>query len=299
MTRIDQTNIAPLHLGPGSYVLAVSGGVDSMVLLDMASALGDVDLTVAHIDHGIRDESHEDEAMVRAAAERYAMKYVSARLNLGRGASETTARNARYNALRDCCVQADATLVTAHHQDDVVETMILNFQRGTGWRGLVSLRDHATLRRPLLGYRKAELVRYAIERGLDWHEDVTNEDLTIARNYVRAILPRLSTESHADLIKIWHEQCEISERISAELTRLGSEQETLSRYMIIMVDETSALELIGAWCKAMMGFRPQPSTLRRLYLFAKTGLAGAECPVEQGVIVRASSRSLIVPSRET
>lgn len=134
-----------------NYVIAVSGGVDSMVLLDalVHDRLTELthyplstthsQLTIAHFDHGIREESAGDEQFVRKMAEQYGIRYESARVELGANASEEEARKARYKFLRQCCNKYHAQLVTAHHQDDVTETMIINLIRGTGWRGLAPM----------------------------------------------------------------------------------------------------------------------------------------------------------------
>ncbi|HEX6258362.1 MAG TPA: tRNA lysidine(34) synthetase TilS, partial [Candidatus Saccharimonadales bacterium] len=129
------------HLASGTYVVAVSGGVDSIVLLDMLAGQAGLELIVAHFDHGIRQDSTEDAEFVRAAAQRYSLPFELGQATLGPGASEEAARTARYSFLRSIAKKYQARIVTAHHADDVIETIAINVARGTGWRGLVSLRD--------------------------------------------------------------------------------------------------------------------------------------------------------------
>src|SRR5690554_6827257 len=101
------------------YIVAVSGGVDSMVLLDMMHSRGDAEIIVAHFDHGIREDSAEDAEFVAKAAEGYGYLFESTREELGKNASEALAREKRYAFLRDLAKKYDAQIVTAHHLDDL------------------------------------------------------------------------------------------------------------------------------------------------------------------------------------
>ena len=148
-----------------------------MVLLDVLSRYSSATLVVAHVDHAVRPDSHEDERFVRKAAQDYGHEYASCRLD-GMKADEASLCRKRYEFLermRDEH-QADA-IVTAHHQDDVLETMIINHMRGTGWRGVASLRSHPKLMRPLLPMSKAGVIRYALDNQIKWREDPTNGDV--------------------------------------------------------------------------------------------------------------------------
>jgi tRNA(Ile)-lysidine synthase len=129
----------------GTYIVAVSGGVDSVVLLHLLSKT-DCKLVVAHFDHGIRHNSHDDAAFVKSLAASYGLAYEEEKANLGPSASEDTARKARYAFLRRVTNTYHAkAIATAHHQDDVIETSIINILRGTG-RNM--LNKKSTLYRP-------------------------------------------------------------------------------------------------------------------------------------------------------
>lgn len=174
-------------LAPGTYIVAVSGGVDSSVLLDalVRAKLPEVILIVAHFDHGIRADSAEDALFVQELAARHGMIFESARAELGAKASEADARQARYEYLHDVRRRHKAkAVVTAHHQDDLIETIILHLLRGTGRRGLSPMNMPHVLR-PLLGRSKAELLKYAREKRLVWREDSTNQELHYKRNQIR------------------------------------------------------------------------------------------------------------------
>jgi tRNA(Ile)-lysidine synthetase-like protein len=178
-----------IDLKPGTYVVAVSGGVDSMVLLHLLRHLPEVRVVVAHFDHGIREDSPEDLRLVAATARSYGLPFVSARGALGPRAGEAQARDARYAFLRRVqAAQGAAAIITAHHQDDVIETAIINSVRGTGSHGLSALRTREAIVRPLLAFPKQTLLEYAKAKKLLWREDSTNQDLRYKRNYVRRVV---------------------------------------------------------------------------------------------------------------
>src|SRR5437764_343012 len=125
---------------PGKYVVAVSGGVDSVALLDMLARSDDLKLVVAHFDHGIRKDSAKDRKFVEDLAKNYDLPFVYEEGHLGSGTSEAVARGARYDFLHRVKKSHGAqAIITAHHQDDVLETAIINLLRGTGRKGLTSL----------------------------------------------------------------------------------------------------------------------------------------------------------------
>jgi tRNA(Ile)-lysidine synthase len=134
----------------GRYVVAVSGGVDSVVLLDLLTKTNN-QLTVAHFNHGIRQDSAKEEALVKQLAKRYGLEIKIGNGKLGLEASEETARKARYDFLESVRQkhQADA-IITAHHQDDLIETALINLLRGTGPHGLIAIAKNPNILRPLL-----------------------------------------------------------------------------------------------------------------------------------------------------
>ena len=241
-------------LQPGTYVVAVSGGVDSMALLDMLAHQKDVKIIVAHFDHGIRSDSDLDRKLVANAAKKYKLPFVYERGNLGAGTSEDTARKARYAFLRK--VQKDAkadAIVTAHHQDDALETAILNILRGTGRKGLSSLRDRRDLRRPLLKTAKAELKKYAQEQGIAWREDSTNLDTAITRNYVRhVLLPRIGENGRKKLRDIVTHIAVLNKAIDRDIhiyLHTQPSRQSLDRHSFILLSHDLALEIMAEWLR--------------------------------------------------
>src|SRR5437868_6802867 len=150
----------------GKYVLAVSGGADSMALLDlMATAAGEhgYELVVGHFDHGLRPDSSADRRFVQGEAARHGLDFIYHEAHLRR-ASEAAARDARYAWLEQGRAKSGAaSIVIAHHQDDLIETSLLNLARGIGRRGLAPMQKSAPLR-PLLQLSRAQLRSYAEHR---------------------------------------------------------------------------------------------------------------------------------------
>lgn len=269
------------------YVVAVSGGVDSVVLLHMMAELQktspDLSLIVAHADHGIREDSDTDAWHVATLAKRYGLPFELTRLSLGDDPSEETARDARYAWLESVRAKHHADgIVTAHHQDDQLETIALNLQRGTGWRGLASLRTSDEKYRPLLGASKASLVRYAIDHGLVWHEDSTNDNMKYTRNYIRhAVVPKLTPAARKKLAGLAAQQRELREKIEAEVAKVldGVRDDVgLSRHQLIMMPDSVALEVLREATKG----RHEPFQMRRLLHFVKTGRQGSLLQLGKG-----------------
>lgn len=185
-------------------MVAVSGGVDSVVMLDLLARNSGLELIVAHFDHGIRKDSSKDRNFVENLAKKHGLVFESEQGQLGADASEETAREARYKFLKNIQKRYSAdAIVTAHHEDDLIETAVINILRGTGPRGLASLSSRPGLLRPLLGFTKHQIKNYADKNSLQWREDPTNQDIKYLRNYVRLeILPKMSKKAKEKLLEI-------------------------------------------------------------------------------------------------
>lgn len=260
------------------YIVAVSGGVDSVALLDML-AQTDHKLVVAHFDHGIRHDSHKDAAFVKELAGKYGVTFVSGKASLGRKASENQARQARYAFLRDVAQKHDGRIVTAHHRGDVLESIVLNLRRGTGWRGLAVM-GATDIARPLLSMTKDELIDYATKRGLSWREDPTNASDAYTRNKVRLnVMPKIAESERLELVKFHAAQTALKKAIDEELEGLSKAVKTddgYSRHFFIMADESPALELLNYIVKQEKGSGLTRPALKRLLLAIKTCRAGSK-----------------------
>jgi len=201
MRLVDRfvTRLAALRPGTGPLLVAVSGGLDSVVLLDLlvrTRARHGLTLIVAHVDHGIHPESAEVARQVESLAAALGVSCVVGRLRLGPVVSETRARTARYRWLRETRRRLGARwIVTAHQADDQRETVLMRLLRGSGPAGLAGIRprDRGVLR-PLLPFSRQSLARYARGRGLRWWEDPANGDPRHLRSWIRtALLPAVET----------------------------------------------------------------------------------------------------------
>jgi len=181
-------------------LLACSGGLDSVTCLDLLlrlrPSLGHR-LAVAHIDHGLRDDSARDGGFVSDLAADAELKCDVVRVELDRGAAtQERARAARYDALRRVAGDRGcAAIVTAHHADDQAETVLMRAARGAGAVAMAGVRRRrGIVVRPLLDVSRADLVAHATRRGLAWREDPSNAVLDYERNRVRhEVMPVLET----------------------------------------------------------------------------------------------------------
>jgi len=274
-----------IDLQPGRYVVAVSGGVDSVVLLHMLTKQPDLRLTVAHYDHGIRDDSVEDRRLVQELARVYDLPFIYHAGNLGSGTSEAVARQARYEFLHQVRTASGAgAVITAHHQDDLLETVILNLLRGTSRRGLSSLKSTDVVKRPLLHISKKELLRYAQREGLRWREDSTNADDRYLRNYVRHnVMPRFAITDREALLQVVRRAAELNEAIEQQMVNYLHVQPAhtaLDRYSFVMLPHVVAREVMAEWLLQNTGVELSRTMLERLVMAAKTGRIGTRVDVD-------------------
>jgi tRNA(Ile)-lysidine synthetase-like protein len=259
----------------GKYVVAVSGGVDSIVLLDLLHRESKAELLVAHFDHGIRADSQKDRQFVESLAKKYDLAFIYKEGILGQKASEATAREARYRFLRQAMVETKSSaIITAHHQDDLLETIILNFLRGTGRQGFSSLQSGGSVLRPLLGFSKEEIIRYARDQGLVWREDVTNASDQYRRNHVRHnVMPRLSKADRQRLVEFNQKfsilNGEIDGRLS-HLVDLHTLNGALERQWFSSLPHDLSKEVLILWLKSQGISGLDRSFIEDLSINAKT-----------------------------
>lgn len=222
--------------GPGQLILlAVSGGIDSMVMLQLFSGVAEhrsLRLAVVHANHTLRGaESDADEEFVRRAAERLGLPFFTSRLATKEAARSTrvsrqlAARRLRYawfDQVRTS-VGADA-VATAHNANDNAETVLLNIMRGTGIRGLAGIppqRNTGRIIRPLLFATRSEIEQYARSAGVKFREDSSNRSLKYARNELRLrILPMLQRTHASDITVSLNRVADLMSDASATLDRL-------------------------------------------------------------------------------
>lgn len=198
--------VAPRPAGPVRLCVALSGGLDSTVLLAAAAGLARTEpgrwtVRAVHVDHALHADSARWGEASRALCAGLGVDFISVRVD-ARGAPgaspEAAARDARYEALRTRLGPGEV-LLTAHHADDQLETILLQWLRGGGLKAVAGMAALAPLvpnggwhARPLLGFTRDELERWAVAQGLAWVEDPSNLDRRFDRNYLRhEVLPLL------------------------------------------------------------------------------------------------------------
>jgi len=184
----------------GKFLLAVSGGVDSMYLAHRASEFyPGASFIVAHCNFQLRGEdSDSDEEFVKEWCRKAGFEFRSIRFDTFSYASteglsiEMAARNLRYQWFSDLCKKEECeAVVVAHNANDNAETLILNLLRGTGSRGVrgmseKSVRDNGlVILRPMLGIPRKDIVSWMSEHGYAWREDKTNAESIAKRNVLR------------------------------------------------------------------------------------------------------------------
>lgn len=311
-----------IDLEPGKYVIAVSGGVDSMALLHMlvkksqSSVVSDLEtedtdnrklktdhinslkLIVAHFDHGIRPNSEEDRKFVEAEAKKYGLSFEYKREELGENASENLARERRYAFLETVKqkYQADA-IITAHHRDDVIETAVLNLLRGTGRRGLTSLKSGKIIR-PLLSVNKSEILEYAKQNNLEWRDDPTNEDIKYTRNIVRKMLKNSDQKFLSEFDEVISDsksRNEIMDTICEEVFNEGynGADSTFSRQYFIALPHSVGKEVLAFWLRKLsVEFDKQ--SIQRLAVGLKVAKSGAKLDIDKRHIFVVTNKQISI-----
>ena len=281
----------------GTYIIAVSGGVDSVVLLDLLAKDPNISLIVAHFDHGIREDSAIDAEFVKNLAASYGLPFESERVELGPDAGELAARNKRYDFLRRVFTKYNATaIITAHHQDDVIETSMINIIRGTGRHGLTALKSRNDLVRPILTIPKQELITYAEKNNLQWREDSTNTDTKYLRNKIRHdVVAKMTPGQKGVWLGILENTQNNNEKLDMEIQNLlrrglHKNQLVLSRSWFIKLPHDVAKEVLHAILKRAKAKEIDKKTIERLVVQIKT-LPHGKTLQASGVDIELTKRS--------
>ncbi|MDD2677578.1 MAG: tRNA lysidine(34) synthetase TilS [Methylacidiphilaceae bacterium] len=232
---LDRIRSAVAEL-PVRLLAAVSGGLDSCVLLDSLVLAGKRPI-VLHLDHGWRPESGEDALFVGRLAASYGLTFLEEKAASGGPGSEATARKRRYDFFARAARSVECRdLALAHHAGDQVETLLLQLLRGTGSHGRGMRETEAygglQLRRPFLWLERSLLREYALVRGLWWREDHSNQDPRYLRNRVRhELLPYLEERFSPHIRRALLRFCRVrmdEEEWMTELVREKAERSRLS-----------------------------------------------------------------------
>ncbi len=193
-----------------NVLVAVSGGLDSIVLADLFLK-SEWHVAVAHCNYGLRGkESDEDESFVKKWAKKNRTEVYTRKFNLGEGSAQLNARYARYDWFNELCVENGYEKIsTAHHLNDSLETILINLTRGTGIKGVAGIQPlSGNVIRPLLSVSKNQLKGFALENGLHWREDSSNLKTDYDRNMLRLeVIPKLQ-ELHPSLVETFRNTIE-------------------------------------------------------------------------------------------
>ncbi|WP_214830010.1 tRNA lysidine(34) synthetase TilS [Exiguobacterium algae] len=200
-------------------LVAVSGGVDSVVLLDYLVKKG-WDVGVAHVHHGLRSESDEEYEFVSNLSRSYDVPFHGKRLTFPDGGSQAIYRKERYRFFEELMDHYGyGAVATAHHADDELETVLIQLHRNmVEVKGILRCRPFGSgeLIRPLLNETKQSLLTYAASHQLEWREDQSNQDDTYLRNQIRhRIIPRLK-EVWPDIVQKVSDAAEIQKKLWEE-----------------------------------------------------------------------------------
>lgn len=248
-------------------LVALSGGIDSMVLLRLASIYANerhLKCIAVHVNHGLSQHAFDWEGVCQAHCDFLSIDLYIERVQLtvtAQDSLEEVARKARYQVL-DKHMQANSLLLTGQHQDDQVETFFLALKRGSGPAGLSSMPSITPLSngykcRPLLTVSRSDIEQYAQDNELKWVEDESNKDTRFDRNFLRhEIVPNLVQRwpSFASSVSRSAQLCAEQESLLSELLqpKLMAFQNTYQGISISQLNSESELArnmLLRLWLK--------------------------------------------------
>ena len=199
-------NLKSYNLEGFGVLLAVSGGKDSMTMLDLFNYFKyelKLNLVVCHFNHSLRDDADRDEKFVKTQCEKYGLKFYSKKedvllySNENKLSTEEGARFLRYKFFDEVKrIENLEYIATAHNKNDLAETVIMRILRGTGINGLIGIQsERGDLIRPILNFSRDEIEKYIEENNIPFVEDKTNFEELYLRNKIRLnLFPILKNE---------------------------------------------------------------------------------------------------------
>ncbi|MGB1109350.1 MAG: tRNA lysidine(34) synthetase TilS [Gammaproteobacteria bacterium] len=262
------------------YLVAFSGGLDSTVLLHLcAQSIPSQRLRTIHIDHGIQLQSKAWAEHCRKVCDSLGVELHVIEVQVDSQSAdgpESAARNARYSAL-EAKLWDNEVLLTAHHQEDQSETLLIQLLRGSGPKGLAAMPTsrpfgrgvHA---RPLLALSRAELLEFAQEQGLEWIDDPSNLDRRYTRNFLRhEVLPPIRQRWPAvdDCLSRAARHQAAAVQLLDELAAIDLREHTGPRNTLVLaglagLNEPRQLNLLRYWLQSSGLPVPSESVLKRI-----------------------------------
>ncbi len=271
-----------LHPAP-AYRVAYSGGLDSHVLLHALVHLRDrldADIGAVHVNHALQADADSWEEHCRNVCSGLEVSDASLRVDARAATGESqeaAARDARYAALA-AWLPAGEYLLTAQHQDDQAETLLLQLLRGSGVNGLAAMPvrgelGRGQLLRPLLGVTRRQLQAYAEEKRLGWMEDPSNRDTAFDRNFLRASILPLLQERWPSVTAVLARSAAHCAEASKLLSLLGEQdladtgaeqQDRLSLTRLIKLPLERQRNVLRHWIVQATGVAPSTAVLARI-----------------------------------
>ena len=266
---------------------AVSGGADSVALLVLARA-ANLNVTVWHIDHGLRENSHTEAELVAQFATQFGAQFESRTVTVEQGANtEARAREARYDALPQ-------GVMTGHTADDQAETILINLLRGSGTRGLAGMQP--TDQRPLLHIRRSETEALCSALGIAVFNDPSNNDERFQRNRIRhEVLPLLESLAKRDLVPVLTRQADLLRDDDDLLNELAGVLDPTDALALASAPIALARRAIRTWLTNPLV--PDSATVERVLEVARGNTLA--CDIGLGRQVRRSQQQLRITEPET
>ena len=211
------------------------------------------DIIVAHTDHGTRKSSAEDANFVSQKCQEMGVEFYETKLGLGEGVSEELARKKRYEFLKTIQEKEGGILCTAHHLDDVLESIAINLIRGTGWRGLTPFYGDELVRPFIISKMwKRDVLKFAGRHAVHYRQDPTNHETNYLRNRMREKMTELDETARVDIIKLFEKQNELRRKIEKLVAGLAKQTVVGKNFhkkeLFLAVDEKVALEILREIC---------------------------------------------------
>jgi len=193
-------------------ILGISGGIDSIVLLDILNQIKSnysFEIVLIHINYGMQKESDNAEKLCFSLSSKYGFEIISKKVTLNNSNFESNARDLRYKIFNTYAKENDFDyILTAHHRDDQIETLHMKFLDNADWVSFLGIRkEYGKILRPMLDIAKENIYFYANKNKLKWIEDDSNKNLNYRRNNVRFnIIPEIikNNPDHIDLLMKKH-----------------------------------------------------------------------------------------------
>jgi tRNA(Ile)-lysidine synthase len=277
-------------------LLAVSGGIDSMVLLDAVLATRPPrTFRVATFDHASGPHTAFAVDLVEHVALSAGASVIVGRSQVVDRPSEASWRSSRLAFLRAAAAEHRATVYTAHTRDDQVETVLFRLLRGAGARGLAGLKAPGDIRRPLLGFSRADVTRYGRAANVSWVDDPTNDSRAHARNRIRLdLLPALRAHAptiDSTLVDIGERAARWRADVDAAVASLIDFSADLAHSVLDVSADSlepygpAPLAVIWPALLARIGVTADWRGTRRLVAFTKEGSAGRRIQLSGGWVV--------------